>query len=148
MGYRSEIAIVIRPERDSPKEWLDMFVAEEPRHAETIKNLLIDGYLVIDEDEGTLSFHQDGWKWYCARLTLGVVGAPYKDVEALDRLFFWTQEKQDEADRLDVENGRDTGGLVTAAFIRIGDDNDDAEEYFLGHGWELAEMARTINVHI
>jgi len=129
MGYRSEVAFCL----EGPVKQMDALLAEmQMRH--NINILEMDGNLKVGtytaEPSGTLMkaihYHQDCVKWYDS----------YPFVRAQTWLFDLAKDKN-LASRWVIFHG---------AFCRVGEEVEDMEQDYIGDGYDLIDINRSIEV--
>lgn len=145
MGYRSEVAYAIRMnpldpdgEYNKGEKKLDedaiwsMFVTELKAKMHHAKEDLDSGVLQIMDSTKTVSFHVYDVKWY----------PEYEDVEE-HHSFLEIAHSYNET----YEQIHNIVDLFSTAFIRIGEEEDDIETNYVGDGYELIGVHRSIDIN-
>ena len=149
MGYRSEVTIIIQASEvrkvhklDEPTQEIDsslkineekwaMFLAEVAVKPKTelawrkISSGINDDYgntLELDKEKRRITMNFPDIKWY----------EGYKDVDSYMALFHSVQPYED---------------YIDAVYLRIGEDIEDSEEHNYGDGYDLASIARSIEIY-
>ena len=149
MGYRSEVTIIIQASEvrkvhklDEPTQEIDsslkineekwaMFLAEVAVKPKTelawrkISSGINDEYgntLELDKEKRRITMNFPDIKWY----------EGYKDVDSYMALFHSVQPYED---------------YIDAVYLRIGEDIEDSEEHNYGDGYDLASIARFIEIY-
>ena len=93
----------------------------------------INVHLTVNKENRTISFYEDGLKWYDS----------YKDVQAHERLYEMMEDYAEEYGSETMNNP------VSCAFIRIGEEVDDVEERGSGYDpWSIMYITRGIEMNI
>ena len=156
MGYRSEVTIIIQAKEDrtftllrngvvdeslrkvhkldeptqEEEKWA-MFLAEVAVKPKTelawrkISSGINDDYgntLELDKEKRRITMNFPDIKWY----------EGYKDVDSYMALFHSVQPYED---------------YIDAVYLRIGEDIEDSEEHNYGDGYDLASIARSIEIY-
>ena len=149
MGYRSEVTIIIQASEvrkvhklDEPTQEIDsslkineekwaMFLAEVAVKPKTelawrkISSGINDDYgntLELDKEKRRITMNFSDIKWY----------EGYKDVDSYMALFHSVQPYED---------------YIDAVYLRIGENIEDSEEHNYGDGYDLASIARFIEIY-
>jgi len=149
MGYRSEVTIIIQASEvrkvhklDEPTQEIDsslkineekwaMFLAEVAVKPKTelawreISSGINDDYgntLELDKEKRRITMNFPDIKWY----------EGYKDVDSYMALFHSVQPYED---------------YIDAVYLRIGENIEDSEEHNYGDGYDLASIARFIEIY-
>jgi len=127
MGYRSEVAFVIRGPKDALVARLTTFrlAYKDPEKAkEAIDACTYHG----GGDELTIRYHAEDIKWYPS----------YEDIDALKALFETFRELHEESE-IDCK--------INGSFARIGEENDDVDQKSFGHEpYELVQVCRSMAI--
>lgn len=123
MGYRSEVAYVIR---FKDKEQRELFVALQRAKADKHINEALNEMIELEEDK--LAYHADSVKWYDS----------YEEVQAHEKLM---------GEALELFN--EDQDITGYRFIRIGEEYEDVVVEDHGDSdelWEYLDVQRSINV--
>lgn len=151
MGYRSEVAYGVKvddivwndqateEEKNLSADGVFLLMLTEMQQDEIAKKCFddtheINEYLTINKEARTISFHEDGLKWY----------DDYEDVKSHERLYEIMVEY---AELYDSKQGMENP--VSCSFIRIGEEVDDIEERGNGFDpWSIMSVYRGIDMNI
>ena len=149
MGYRSEVTIIIQASEvrkvhklDEPTQEIDsslkineekwaMFLAEVAVKPKTelawreISSSINDDYgntLELDKEKRRITMNFSDVKWY----------EGYENVDSHMALFHSVQPYED---------------YIDAVYLRIGENIEDSEEHNYGDGYDLASIARSIEIY-
>ncbi len=131
MGYTSDVILKIGEEG---KTVLAMYQLEHPKKWATLMeywsdDIEFDNYKNGEKD--CFRFFVATVKWYDG----------YEDVAAMNQFWNYVSSKEDVINTM--KNYKENVQL-DAVFIRMGEDNGDCCHEYVGEGYELAEVYRTI----
>lgn len=150
MGYRSDVAYGIRvdevnlgenateQEKSLSADGIFLLMLTEMQQDPIAGKCFDDTYdinvhLTVNKENRTISFYEDGLKWYDS----------YKDVQAHERLYEMMEDYAEEYGSETMNNP------VSCAFIRIGEEVDDVEERGSGYDpWSIMYITRGIEMNI
>ena len=150
MGYRSDVAYGVRvdevnlgenateQEKSLSADGIFLLMLTEMQGDPIAGKCFDDTYdlnvhLTVNKENRTISFYQDGLKWYDS----------YKDVQAHERLYEMMEDYAEEYGSETMNNP------VSCAFIRIGEEVDDVEERGSGYDpWSIMYITRGIEMNI
>lgn len=150
MGYRSDVAYGIRvdevnlgenateQEKSLSADGIFLLMLTEMQSDPIAGKCFDDTYdinvhLTVNKENRTISFYEDGLKWYDS----------YKDVQAHERLYEMMEDYAEEYGSETMNNP------VSCAFIRIGEEADDIEERGAGYDpWNIMYVSRSIEMNI
>ena len=150
MGYRSDVAYGIRvdevnlgenateQEKSLSADGIFLLMLTEMQSDPIAGKCFDDTYdinvhLTVNKENRTISFYEDGLKWYDS----------YKDVQAHERLYEMMEDYAEEYGSETMNNP------VSCAFIRIGEEVDDVEERGSGYDpWSIMYITRGIEMNI
>lgn len=150
MGYRSDVAYGVRVdeinlgenatelEKSLSADGIFLLMLTEMQQDPIAGKCFDDTYdinvhLTVNKENRTISFYEDGLKWYDS----------YKDVQAHERLYEMMEDYAEEYGSETMNNP------VSCAFIRIGEEADDIEERGGGYDpWNIMYVSRSIEMNI
>ena len=150
MGYRSDVAYGVRvdeinlgenateQEKSLSADGIFLLMLTEMQGDPIAGKCFDDTYdinvhLTVNKENRTISFYEDGLKWYDS----------YKDVQAHERLYEMMEDYAEEYGSETMNNP------VSCAFIRIGEEVDDVEERGSGYDpWSIMYITRGIEMNI
>ena len=150
MGYRSDVAYGVRvdeinlgenateQEKSLSADGIFLLMLTEMQSDPIAGKCFDDTYdinvhLTVNKENRTISFYEDGLKWYDS----------YKDVQAHERLYEMMEDYAEEYGSETMNNP------VSCAFIRIGEEADDIEERGAGYDpWNIMYVSRSIEMNI
>lgn len=133
MGYRSDVRMVIHGPREVIlREFANLRLTGDKGMQEVLDEWCVQPDWTVKDIEYAVAILGQGgvsWKWYDA----------YPDVQAHTEIFDHFRELSEGAESESLES------KVDGAFVRIGEDDDDAEsEYFGEDPYDLANISRSI----
>lgn len=150
MGYYSDVAYGVRidevnlgesateVEKNLSADGIFLLMLTEMQQDELAKKCFDDTYeinchLTVNKEARTISFYEDGLKWYDS----------FDDVKAHERLYQIAEEYAEQYGSETMNNP------VSCAFIRIGEEMEDIEERGGGYDpWNIMYVTRSIEMNI
>ena len=150
MGYRSDVAYGVKvdevnlgenateKEKNLSADGIFLLMLTEMQQDEVAGKCFdstydINVHLTVNKENRTITFYEDGLKWY----------ESYADVKAHERLYEIAEEYAEQYGSETMNNP------VSCAFIRIGEETDDVEERGGGYDpWNIMYVSRSIEMNI
>lgn len=134
MGYYSEVCMAVR----APKEWLIAEVATLRLTGDEARQQALDELTLIEDDKDfAVLYLQSNCKW----------NNSYPDVAAIEAVWDHFVEALAERKSPDGAGLEDPRRNIDAAFVRIGEDDDDIESRYHGSDpYDLVCLNRSVEV--
>ena len=134
MGYCSDVCMAVR----APKEWLIAEVAMLRLIGDGARQQALDELTLIEDDKDfAVLYLHDNCKWY----------AGYPDVAAIEAVWDHFIEALELGENPDGAGLEDPRRNIDAAFIRIGEENNDIETRYHGSDpYDLVCLSRSVEV--
>lgn len=133
MGYYSDVCMAVR----APKEWLIAEVATLRLTGDEARQQALDELMLIEDDKDFAILYLHGnCKW----------NSSYPEVAAIEAIWDHFVEALVETRSPDIAKD-DPRRNIDAAFVRVGEDDDDVESRYHGSNpYDLACLSRSVEV--
>ena len=134
MGYYSDVCMAVR----APKEWLIAEVATLRLTGDKARQQALDELTLIEDDKDfAVLYLHDKCKWY----------AGYPDVAAIEAIWDHFIEVLELSEGPDSTGPEDPRRNIDAAFVRVGEDDNDVESRYHGSDpYDLVYLDRGVGV--